>query len=342
MATYFAHSQNGRGAWNPLRVHLNGVAERARRFAEVFGAGDAAYLAGLLHDLGKYGDLFQERLKGKEKGLDHWSMGASVCLDRYRNAETALCIQGHHLGLQWWERDELRKLLPAELDKHIPEGRRLTEADRSVLLGRLQADEITLPEGALGALSDTKSAAAMLDLRMLFSALTDADYLATEGHFDPEASAMREPAADLRPGEAAGVLDRHLEGLASSVDSSPTVAGIRRDLLVACCVASQMSPGLFTLTAPTGSGKTLSTLAFALRHAERNGFRRIVVVMPYLSIIDQTVGVYREALADLPGGVTERYLLEHHSLAAEAAGGDSDSARLRGMLAQNWDVPIVI
>jgi CRISPR-associated endonuclease/helicase Cas3 len=344
VTTYFAHSENDLGVRNPLKVHLEGVARRARGFAEVFGVGEAAYVAGLLHDLGKYGDLFQRRLEGKERRLDHWSIGASVCLDRYSNTETAMAIQGHHLGLQWWDRDELRKLLrldPAEIDLG---GRRLTESDRTILLGRILADGITVPEGALGALSDANLASGMLDLRMLFSALTDADYLATEEHFDPEAAAMREPSVELRPGDAADVLDRHLDDLASKSDSSSAVSLMRSDLLDACCAASQMAPGLFTLTAPTGSGKTLSTLAFALRHARENELRRIVVVMPYLSIIDQTVGVYREALADLPGGVTERYLLEHHSMAAEAAGGDggSDSARLRGMLAQNWDAPIII
>jgi CRISPR-associated helicase Cas3/CRISPR-associated endonuclease Cas3-HD len=343
MITYFAHSGNDQGFWNPLRVHLKGVADRARSFAEVFGAGDSAYLLGLLHDLGKYGDLFQERLKGRESGLDHWSMGASVCLERFRSAETAMAAQGHHLGLQWWEKEELRKLLPAELEKHIPEGRRLTEKDRGVLLGRLEADGLTLPERISGVPSDGKCAAAMLDVRMLFSALVDADYLATEEHFNPEAARMREPVADLRPGEAAEVLDRHLEGLAARADSSSAVAAIRRDLLDACRVAAERAPGLFTLTAPTGAGKTLSTLAFALRHAKQYGLRRIVVVMPFLSIIDQTAPVYREALADLPGGgVTERYLLEHHSLAVETAEGDQVSQNLRGMLAQNWDAPIVI
>ena len=343
MTPYFAHSKNDQGLWDPLRVHLKGVAERARGFAEVFGAGDAAFLAGLLHDLGKYGDLFQRRLKGLESGLDHWSMGASVCLDRYRNAETALAIQGHHLGLQWWEKEELRKLLPAELEKHIPQGRRLTEKDREILLGRMEVDGLTLPEMISGTPSDAKSAAAMLDLRMLFSALVDADYLATEEHFNLEAARMREPAAELRPGEATEVLDRYLEALTARVDSSSAVAAIRRDLLSACRATAESAPGLFTLTAPTGAGKTLSTLAFALRHAEKHGLRRIVVVMPFLSIIDQTVRVYREALADMPGGgVTERYLLEHHSLAVETGEADVVSQRLRGMLAQNWDAPIVI
>lgn len=97
------------------------------------------------------------------------------------------------------------------------------------------------------------------------------------------------------------------------------------------------------LTAPTGAGKTLSTLAFPLRHAHQNGLRRIVVVMPFLSTIDQTVRVYGGALAGLAnGGVTERYLLEHHSVAVGTSESDGEDARLRGMLAQNWDAPIVI
>jgi CRISPR-associated endonuclease/helicase Cas3 len=339
-STYFAHSANDRGKWDPLRVHLDDVAKRARSFAEVFDAGDDAYLAGLLHDLGKYGDLFQERLKGREKGLDHWSMGASVCLEKYRNAAAALAVQGHHVGLQWW--DELRGLWPTELEKHVPEGRRLTERDRGVLLERLRADGLELPGQVSETATDAKSAAAMLDLRMLFSGLTDADYLSTEEHFDSEAARLRGPVAELRPVEAADVLDRYLAALAQRADSSSDVSAIRRDLLGACRGAAESTPGLFSLTAPTGAGKTLSTLAFALRHAQRHGLRRIVVVLPFLSIIDQTVGVYQEALAALPGGVTERYLLEHHSLAAQTAEGEGNSQRLQGMLAQNWDAPIVI
>jgi len=108
----------------------------------------------------------------------------------------------------------------------------------------------------------------------------------------------------------------------------------------ACLAAGEMEPGLFTLTAPTGSGKTLSTLAFALRHARRHGLRRIVIVLPFLSIIDQTVRVYREALAEIAAG--DRYLLEHHSLALEQVEGEDNAARLRGMLAENWDAPVVI
>ncbi len=340
--TYFAHSGNDQDEWDPLRKHLRDVAERAQRFGEVFQAGGAAYLAALVHDLGKYGDLFQDRLKGKESGLDHWSAGASLCLERYRSCETALAVQGHHVGLQWWEKEELRKLLSANLVQAAG-SRRLTEKDPGVLVARLQADGLTLPDRIPAVLSDPRCAAAMLDVRMLFSALTDADYLSTEQHFDQETARLREPASGLRADEAADALDRHLETVTAGRDSSDAVAAIRRDLLAACLAAGEGATGLFTLSAPTGAGKTLSTLAFALRHARQNGLRRIVVVMPFLSIIDQTAGVYREALAEMEKWCPmERYILEHHSLAVGAAGEQVESQRLRGMLAQNWDAPIVI
>ena len=339
---YFAHSGNDQGDWDPLRIHLKDVATRAQIFAQVFQAGDAAYLAGLLHDLGKYGDLFQDRLRGKESGLDHWSVGAGLALERYRSCEVALAVQGHHVGLQWWEREELRKLLTANLERSI-RPQRLTEKDPGVLLARLEADGLKLPEGIPTGLSDPKCAAAMLDVRMLFSALVDADYLSTEQHFDREPAQSRVSAAELQAAEAADVLERHLEVVANGSDSSSAVSEIRRDLRGACYAAAEGATGLFTLTAPTGAGKTLSTLAFALRHARRNRLRRIVVVMPFLSIIDQTVRVYREALAEMEkGGPGDRYILEHHSLALEEAEGQVEGRRLRGMLAQNWDAPIVI
>ena len=342
--TYFAHSANDRGDWNPLRVHLLDVAERAKCYADVFGAGEGAYLAGLLHDLGKYGDLFQKRLEGKESGLDHWSIGASVCLERHRNCEAALAVEGHHVGLRWW--DDLRNLAASKLGESVvAKGRRLTEPDLGVLLERLHADGLTLPEETAAARSEAMAAAAMLDVRMLFSALVDADYLATEQHFDAQAARARMPAAELLPGRAEQLLNRHLEGLAAKADASSAVGTMRRELLAQCRAAADGTPGLFTLTAPTGSGKTLSTLAFALRHAAKHELRRIVIVLPFLSIIDQTARVYREALGEMAtGAAMERYILEHHSLALAAEGldGEGEGSRLRGILAENWDAPIVI
>src|SRR5215218_3825084 len=97
---FFAHSGPTRERWEPLAEHLRDVALRARGFADAFGAGEEAYLAGLLHDLGKYSDVFTRRLEGKERGLDHWSPGAWAALYKYRQVAAALAIQGHHVGLQ--------------------------------------------------------------------------------------------------------------------------------------------------------------------------------------------------------------------------------------------------
>jgi CRISPR-associated endonuclease/helicase Cas3 len=341
-AIYLAHSKNDEGICNPLSKHLAEVAELARTFAAVFGAGDAAHLAGLLHDLGKYGELFQRRLEGKEKGLDHWSIGASVCLAGFRNPEVALVVQGHHIGLQWWDQG-LRQLIPADLPQNVQNaGKRLTEPDRGVLLQRLAADGIELPTAIQRDALWAQALPAMLDTRMLYSALTDADYLATEQHFDPAAAELRRPPAELNPDRAADLLLAYLRSLSGRQSASQTVSTLRADLLDACLSAAASPPGLFTLTAPTGAGKTLSTLAFALRHAAKNGLRRIVVVMPFLSIIDQTVKVYRDALADMADTPLDRYILEHHSLAVESSDRDLEGMRLRGLLAQNWDAPIVI
>jgi CRISPR-associated endonuclease/helicase Cas3 len=342
-AVYFAHSKNDEGICNPLSKHLAEVAERAKAFAAVFGAGDTAQLAGLLHDLGKYGELFQRRLEGKEKGLDHWSIGASVGFARFRNPEVALVVQGHHVGLQWCDQG-LRQLFPADLAQHVQnEGKRLTELDRDILLRRLAVDGLQLPTEIQRGTPAAQPIPAMLDIRMLYSTLTDADYLATERHFAPAAAELRCPAAELNPRHAADLLKTHLQELSSRNCASQEVSTLRNDLLQACLSAAAGPPGLFTLTAPTGAGKTLSTLAFALRHAAKNGLRRIVVVMPFLSIIDQTVQVYRDALSDMSATIPlDRYILEHHSLAVEPSDRDIEGMRLRGLLTQNWDAPIVI
>jgi CRISPR-associated endonuclease/helicase Cas3 len=338
--TYFAHSENPRGEWNPLERHLREVAGLASRFAGAWGESDCGYLAGLLHDLGKYGDLFQARLRGEERGLDHWSIGASECLKR-RNVLAALAIQGHHIGLQWAEKEELRKLLPPNLERSLPEGRRLTERDAGVLLARLGADGLEIPLSAPQVWREREDVAAMLDVRMLFSALVDADYLATERHFSPRATGLRGREAPLNAERAQTLVSRYIDELAARTDQSSAVAAMRKDLRAACEAGADLERGLFTLTAPTGSGKTLSTLLFAMRHARRQQLRRIVVVLPFLSIIDQTVEVYRRAMADLIVGVGDRYLLEHHSLAVDdSANGDLPS--MHGLLAQNWDAPVVI
>src|SRR5690349_17393612 len=149
----------------------------------------------------------------------------------------------------------------------------------------------------------------MLDVRMLFSALVDADFLETEAHFQRDAGGAkvyRDDGPPLQADAALARLDTHLLDLSQKDNAARHVHLLRADLLAACREAAALPPGLFTLTAPTGAGKTLAMLAFALGHARAHGLRRIVMAVPFLSIIEQTVRVYRDLLAPALG---ERYLL---------------------------------
>jgi CRISPR-associated endonuclease/helicase Cas3 len=216
---YYAHSAASRQDWEPLRDHLRDVAERAASFAQPFGGADKARLAGLLHDLGKYSDRFTRRLEGSESGLDHWSAGAWAALleRKAQGTPAALAIQGHHIGLQ--SPDALHGLRkPALYAAQHPLGLDLTEVDFSILLERLVADDLALPvfDRSLFDLNGLR-AAGMLDVRMLFSTLVDADFLETEAHFARDAKGRkthRKQGLALKPHEALAALDRELARLA--------------------------------------------------------------------------------------------------------------------------------
>lgn len=355
MPPYFAHSAPPGQSWEPLKDHLQDVAERAAGFAEAFGAADEARAAGLLHDLGKYSDLFTDRLNGKARGLDHWSIGAWAALNQLKQhgIAAALAIQGHHVGLGQGDKDSLLGLNPSDLSRRHPRGLTLTATDLKLLMDRLAEDGLSLP-ALTGSLYDPQSpmaAAGMLDVRMLFSALVDADYLETEAHFgrDAEGKKVHRPAAPaLLPEEALRRVETRLAELAGKSRAAPPVNALRADLAKACLAAAGQEPGLFTLSAPTGAGKTLSMLAFALRHAMLHGMRRIVFAIPYLSIIEQTAGIYRDLFEPDFG---KRYLLEHHSLAGTRreqgegkAEADSveEARRIARLMAENWDAPLVV
>jgi CRISPR-associated endonuclease/helicase Cas3 len=337
---FYAHSANWKGEWEPLAQHLDKVARLAAGFAAEFGENQRAYAAGLLHDLGKYGDKFQALLHGKEKGVDHWSAGAWAALTKYRRAgvAAALAVQGHHIGLQQDVTAALESLNP--MRSRPPEAPKLSETDVNVLLARLAGDGLKLPERMVDPVETPGPVGRMLDVRMLFSALVDADFLATEAHFDVEKSALRATGESADPAALRVRLEEYLAGVRAASPATAEVRAVREDLLSACAAAAEFPPGLYTLTAPTGSGKTLALLEFALRHWERYGRRRIVVVLPFLSIIEQTAAVYREALKASP-----QLVIEDHSLAGfeeQGAEGQTGVSRQRALLAENWDAPVII
>ncbi len=321
---FLAHrAQDGRE--QPLREHLRGTAALAERFAKPFGAEGLAHELGLAHDLGKYSQAFQRRLRGAELSVDHSTAGAQE-ISRVFGWSAAYCVAGHHGGLPdggGRTDDPSLPTLSGRLKRSVePYGDFAGEI-------RLERVGVRTPQ-VLGKGGFTLS----FWVRMLFSCLVDADFLDTEtfmrGSPPPRGSTVA----------MAELLER-LETYAADRWGAPQTAlgRVRNEIRFACGEAGRTrSPGLFTLTVPTGGGKTVSSLTFALHHAVAQGKRRVVYVIPYTSIIEQTADVFREILGD--GSV-----LEHHANVDwdDEEGGVRDPEKERKKLAsENWDVPVVV
>ena len=353
----WGHSENTHGESEPLSLHLRSVASQCGEFAGAFGCEDEGRVCGLLHDLGKLGQAGQNRMRGIGRGIDHWSYGAHRLLDRYKGNGVAAAFGalGHHQGLGCLNKDDLKRLLQIdELRGYIKSQPNITfsEVSSDVADKWLAANGLMLPESISsvrpGNCVLAEEAAAMADVRMLFSALVDADFLETEAHFHAPAPGKRyrrPTSPELRPDHALRLLLKHIERCRQEPNATEHVVNMRNDLLAACRGAAQKDLDVFTLSAPTGSGKTLAMLAFALEHAKLHGLRRIVLVVPYLSIIEQTAGIYREIFE---GEFGPHYVLEHHSLAqpvcdGKGKGGDDNTKVERArLLTENWDAPVVI
>lgn len=359
---YYAHTAvaaNGaadpnKDAWQPLRTHLGEVAKLAKDFAGVFGGGDEAQIAGLLHDLGKYADRFQARLSNRSiRGINHWAAGTAAA-NWLRASSVAFAVDGHHTGIPARNESGAGLSLRSTLASFNDPSRRLEltgQCPESLddLLARFANDGLAVP--AWTPLPRKDLFAEALRIRMLFSCLVDADFLDTEKHFDPEQSGRR-----IVPGLQAKRALKILKHCLGAKPSEGPVNGLRRRLLEDCLRAAAKPPGLFTLTAPTGSGKTLASLAFALQHilhrnAELEGgdpqkIRRIIVVIPYTSIIEQTAKVYRELFSAELG---EGYALEHHSAVDPSRNdgpgkGDNEDEQMRRarLAAENWEAPLIV
>jgi CRISPR-associated endonuclease/helicase Cas3 len=340
-----------------LAEHLHGVATLARQFAQTFGP-QWAELMGLWHDLGKFRAGFQTyirlnsdaHIEGKlpaRSDKTHSAAGALHALKTFearfgpQGAKTArvlaYAIAGHHAGLADWTAGLDDRLLGSR----APDSEREYQEAREACAGA-QADLLPLPDSfnlrlAFAAMPGGQSGnplACALWIRMLFSALVDADFLDTEAF-------MNEGKAQAREGFAAlsnylQQLDKHLDTLATQVRtqgrSDSAVMRARADVLRQCRVKAALPPGVFSLAVPTGGGKTLSSLAFALRHAVTHGQRRVIYAIPYTSIIEQT--------ADVFGAIFGREaIVEHHSQVDIA--DSTETARSR-LACENWDAPLVV
>ena len=334
----WAHTrQTDKGLENhDLIEHLQEVARLAAGHAAPFGGQAWAHLAGLWHDLGKYRPGFQRYLRaasaadaenahieGGAGRVSHSTAGALLACERFGvpGRVLAYLIASHHAGLYDWhsEFNNLEARLDAEASRaELQEA--LAAAPPEILdPGDFTPELRNLPGGSAGF---------ALWLRMLFSALVDADFLDTEAFMDAGKASARGawPAlATLRT-----AFDAHMDALAARAPDTP-VNRLRVRILAQCRAKAGDAPGSFSLTVPTGGGKTLASMAFALDHALAHGQRRIIYVIPYTSIIEQTVDVFR--------GIFGEAVIEHHSNAESDPGRE----RLRSRLAcENWDAPIVV
>jgi CRISPR-associated endonuclease/helicase Cas3 len=331
-----AHSKNTQGHRHDLADHLRRVAEEAATFAAPFGGGQLAYLAGILHDIGKYNPAFQQYLadaeahpKARQRGPDH--KGAGACLAHELNLDgLAFLVNGHHGGLP--STDALKEWLRERAaDPAVP----AAIATARVELPMLQTPAIPAFPAFAGAPREAE-----FFLRLLFSALVDADFLDTERHFTIAKSTQRGgwPGLDALAAEFEANQERFIAAQQSSATIVAYVNELRQEVYRACLEAAALSPGFFRLTVPTGGGKTRSSLAFALRHARAHGLRRVIYAIPYTSITEQTADEFRAIFADAHA------LLEHHSAIApiEDDRNPTPEEMWARLAAENWDAPLVV
>lgn len=325
-----------------LIEHLEAVAGLAAVFAAALDhtghSGTWARTAGLWHDLGKYRPGFQKyvrladtpdaHIEGKVTGREktHSAAGALWAMQQLNQPGRPLgnllayLIAGHHAGLGNWDGELKERLASNDAQCELAEA--LAAQPPAEILGHAKL-VMQSPGGAAGF---------ALWVRMLFSCLVDADFLDTEAHFDAGKPARRTGFPSLEQMHRA--LDGHMADLAQRAKPTP-VNVLRADILRQCHAQAALPAGFFSLTVPTGGGKTLASLAFALAHAQKHGHRRVIYAIPYTSIIEQTADVFRSVFAALGDEV----LVEHHSQAE--ADPQQETARSR-LACENWDAPLIV
>jgi len=320
------------GRIHGLEEHLRETAEMAAEFAAAFGCQEWGRLAGLWHDLGKYSDKFQRYIRSvndpdahvNKNGGDHSTAGALHALEKFGMLGRifAYVIAGHHAGLPDWNEGGIGSL-----------AQRLQQRDllEKVLLADIPENILNQPVPKERAKSGTDISRSFW-LRMLFSCVVDADFLDTEAFFEPDKADERGDYPTLT--KLLPLFDAYMQRKQTGASNTP-VNHIRADILRQCMTKAKHSCGIYSLTVPTGGGKTLSSLAFALHHAVTHGQRRIIYVIPYTSIIEQTADQFRKVWSD-----SDDVVIEHHSnLDVDDERRDNSRSRLA---CENWDAPIVV
>ena len=348
---YYAHSREGtaEAEWQLLKDHLVATGNLAFELGHDAGVSQLAQVAGLLHDIGKYSQAFQDRLRGSKRKVDHATAGAREVMALFPNSPQkdfadllSYCIAGHHSGLPDYgsmgDMDSDGTLLARREKKKLEDyGAYKSEIETASL--QFQTPRIKPSCFRFGERERAYPGFSVSFLtRMIFSTLVDADWLETERYMLGETK----PRGQYASIEAlAHEFEQYMQRFANPQSA---INRKRTETLHACIAKADQKPGFFTLTVPTGGAKTLTSMAFALKHAVAHGLSRIIYVIPFTSIIEQNAAVFRAAL----GPLGQENVLEHHSnldweqLRENADDeGDSVSEKLK-LAAENWDIPIVV
>ena len=325
---YIAHlsEEKDEAGGQPVSEHLKKTSEYCKEYGDVFNNGRFAAECGLLHDLGKYSTEFQDRIKKNGKKCDHSTAGARIAYQKSLFGKlAAYCIAGHHGGL--------------------PDGGSFTDAGgEGTLFGRLSDNykipdcrayeneidlsKITLIPQNINKINGNGGFTFAFFTHMIYSCLTDGDFLDTE-HFMTGGKERKYAFCGFE--ELKKRLDYKLAELS---EREGDVNKKRTEILNKCIMAANRERGLFSLTVPTGGGKTLSSISFAISHLIANGLRRIIYVIPYTSIIEQNAKVFSDIL-----GVEN--ILEHHSN-YDFNHNENSVEKYKHLATENWDMPIII
>ena len=310
--------------------HLEGVAKLAEQFASEFGMGSWGYVLGLLHDKGKERKSFQDYIR-QNSGFapeihsssehSHAFVGGLLARSIYgKGSESLLCNQiiSHHSGLHDYCQIEetLKQDIPSDINRCV----------EKIPLNRPPFSFSQL-KGSKGMTPDANHLS-----RMLFSCLVDADYMDTEWFMDAESARKRINGITLQ--SLLPILETYIDNLQKR-NSESEVNAVRRQVQERCVSMSDVEKGFYSLTVPTGGGKTLSSLSWALRHAVHNGMKRIIIAIPYTSIIVQTASVLKQIFG-------EEAVLEHHSNFNPQSLTGKDMQHKAKLATENWDYPIVV
>lgn len=313
---FYAHISDD-GRYQTVDAHLQGTAQRCGAFAAAFGEEKRGKLMGLTHDVGKCSQAFQRRLLENGPKVDHATAGALECA-KINEMFAACCVIGHHGGLPDYGNI------------------RTDPAGAPTFIGRVKNGSLKkIPDyqwnGKLDVLPDpgfqdtfTRS----LWVRMLYSCLVDADYLDTEQFMSPKERGRYDPVSVL--------LQKLQTYIAPWFPAKNQLNSYRCEILRQCQNAATLPGGAYSLTVPTGGGKTIASLAFGLTHAVEHGLQRVIYVVPFTSIIEQNAQVFREILGD-------ENVVEHHSGVVMEDGTQTPGKRLYQLLAtENWDAPVIV